>query len=99
MAKNKNSEPYLELISGISTSKLVDALEEQLDDPMSINRVYDAIDTLHGSKNEDTAYGLVRVLYDLTGLYFPVEAESLCDTVDGRNEYLENLLMDMAGMI
>ena len=96
MAKN---ELYLELISGISTSKLVDALKEQFDDPMSINRVYDAIDTLHGSKNEDIAYGLVRVLYDLTGLYFPVEAEALCETADGRNEYLGNVLMDMAGMI
>ena len=94
----KTNDPYLNIISGRSTSKLVEALNEQFADSTNIYYAHDALNRLY-DENDDAAYGLVRILYDLSGLTFPVEAEAMCQTNEGKHEYLSSVLSDISSMI
>jgi hypothetical protein len=99
MSKNKSNEPYLKLVSGACTGKLLEALEEQFENPVSVLYAYDALEKLYDCGNHAEAYGLVHVLYDMTGLQFAAEAENLCQTDDGRKEYLCIVVNDLFSMI
>ena len=96
---NEKAAPTLELISGAYSSVFWSEIEDWFEGEDNPRYIYNALNALYECGKNQEAYELIRVLYDMVGLTYPIDAEEICKDPDNCKRYIAELLMDIEDMI
>ena len=89
----------LELISGGYSNVLWDSLEDVLTNENSPGNVHYVLKALSENNMDAEAFALVRVLYDISGIAFPVIVENMNKSDETRKAYIEELVTDIENIL